>query len=379
MSLKIAFTGDIMPGGVLHNKEIRSSQEMISYLKGFDLRIGTLECAIGDEPVFDPVKMALKQDVIYAPNINLNKLKALGIDCVSLANNHAFDLGEEGLRNTIQQLDLLGIAHCGAGLTVDEASKPAILQCRGKKIGIIGLCDNRDDTVGYVPVATESSSGMNSISNDYRTQVINLKRDVDYVFVMIHWGHEHTFWPDGYMLDIAYQCIDSGADGIIGGHQHRVQPLIHYHDKPIFLGLGNFLFPPRYLRAPRPMYYPDENEDTSKFPVTDVYPWVDQPTYKIWKRLGRIGAIGSIVLEDNKKIASNLKITQINEKHCLEFPNDVPFTTIEKITLKLIRSSIFNNGNYSMYSIMRFLYRGIRFGMRNMKKIYSYINKDRGI
>ena len=93
MSVKIAFVGDIMPGGVLHGKTSGVSKEVKNYLTSFDIRVGTLECAIGDEPNFDPIKMGLKQDVIYAPNINLNKLVELGISCVKNSSKISHDYG----------------------------------------------------------------------------------------------------------------------------------------------------------------------------------------------------------------------------------------------------------------------------------------------
>lgn len=361
MSLKICFLGDIMPGGVLHNKPSGVSAEVKEYLSGFDLRIGTLECAIGDTPDFDPVKMSLKQDVIYAPNINLNKLKELGINCVSLANNHAFDLGANGLENTIAQLDKLGIAHCGAGRNYEEASEPVVIECKGLRIGIIGLCDNQENTVGYVPVATESCPGMNSIGCDFISQIKSLRRRVDFLYVMIHWGEENTFWPSSYMLDIAKKCVDAGADGIIGGHQHRVQPLVTYRNKPIFLGLGNFLFPPRYLRPPRPMYYPAEEEDTSQFPITDSYPWVETPTYKIWKRLGRIGACGLIEIDSAKNQISDISLFRMNDNHAVIFADKSVFKFSERILLSIINVLIPNSGNDIFLRAGIFVRRGCRY------------------
>ena len=117
-----------MPAGVHHGKKdnyIKS--DVLEFLKSFDIRVATLECAIGDKPSFDPEKMVRKQDIVYAPTSDLYRVKEMGIDVVSLANNHAFDLGEEGLINTCKQLDKLGIKYCGAGLNSEEASRPAVV------------------------------------------------------------------------------------------------------------------------------------------------------------------------------------------------------------------------------------------------------------
>ena len=60
----------------------------------------------------------------------------MGFDVVSLANNHVFDLGVEGLENTIKLLKENGIQYCGAGMNLKEASRPAIIECNGKTIAI---------------------------------------------------------------------------------------------------------------------------------------------------------------------------------------------------------------------------------------------------
>ncbi len=329
-----------MPGGVLHNRTLWVQDELQQIFDSLDLRIGTLECAIGDTPTFDPVKMGLKQDVIYAPNSDLKKLSKLRINCVSLANNHAFDLGAEGLKNTIAQLDKLGIAHCGAGMNATEAITPAILTIKGKTIGLIGLCDYRDETVGYVPIATDSSPGMNSIKDGkYINQIKHLKEITDYVIIIIHWGIEHSFWPTPAMLDVARKCIDSGADIIVGGHQHRVQPITEIKGHPIFWGLGNFLFPARFLTPPRPMYYPSENEDTSQYPITDVYPWVSQPTLKVWKRLGRIGTLG-IVEINNREFSPTQILLELKDDKELRMADGGTVKRNERIELRIVKFSI---------------------------------------
>ena len=248
-------------------------------------------------------------------------------------------------------------------MNIEEASRPVIVEKYGVKIGFLGFCDYLEETVGYVPVATHNSPGMNSLAGDYLEQVKQVSSRIDYLYLIIHWGIEHTFWPDERMLNIAKSCINAGAAGIIGGHQHRVQPLVSYKDHPIFLGLGNFLFPPRYLYPPRPMYYPDLNEDTSQFPVTDGYPWVQVPTYKIWKRLGRVGAIASVNINPDKSQTSELCIVEMADHIKLVFPVNSPFNLRDKIESTIIRKSILNSGNYRIFSLVRLanrVYQGVK-------------------
>ena len=142
--IKITFVGDIFPGGVLVNQEKICDDKVMDVLMSSDLRVATLECALGPGETggysFDEEKMARPdwRNIIWAPDECVERLKELHIDVVTIANNHIFDLGEKGLINTIRLLDENGIKHCGAGANIDEASKPAVVELRGKKIAFLG-------------------------------------------------------------------------------------------------------------------------------------------------------------------------------------------------------------------------------------------------
>ncbi len=138
--IRIAAVGDIMPVGILSGLNTGYvTQEVLEALQDADIRVGTLETAIGDKPGFNEEKMKRKGDVIYAKDEDLNKLKQLDFDIVSLANNHYFDLGLDGARHAIQLLDELGIKHIGAGNNIKEASAPAIEIVDNKKIAFLAF------------------------------------------------------------------------------------------------------------------------------------------------------------------------------------------------------------------------------------------------
>lgn len=365
--IRIACVGDIMPGGVLHGKEEGyMSEKILELLNTADLRVGTLECAIGDIPSFDPEKMRRKKDVIYAPNSDINKLRFMRIDCVSLANNHAFDLGSDGLTNTISLLDKLGIAHCGAGRNLSEASAPAIFVINGKRIGFFAFCDYREETVGYVPMATETEMGMNPMYDEHARRLIRENRsEFDYLFVILHWGREHTFFPTPSMKKFAELCIAEGADGVIGGHSHRIQPIVSMGGKPIFYSLGNFLFPDRYINKPRPTFYPTPDEDTSKYPVTDAYPYVEEPTFKIWRPLARIGMIGMIIIED--KITATHVECRMTEDNRLDLCRSNDHVPLAEMRCYQLAGRMVDR---PWYRLFYFIYRVIT-GMKNrLKNIY---------
>lgn len=112
--IKIIGVGDIMSGGLLNDSDQPcANKEVIDLLQQGDVRCGTLECALGNEPTYDEAKLAKRDDgiysnVIYAKDADIRRLKELHIDIVSLANNHFFDLGEAGASHTIELLDKEG-------------------------------------------------------------------------------------------------------------------------------------------------------------------------------------------------------------------------------------------------------------------------------
>ena len=88
-SISIAGVGDILPGGVLPDKEGSFvSEKILTFLRQADICVGTLETAVGNDPVFYEEKMARRADVIYVKDEDLKRLVELNISIVSLANNH---------------------------------------------------------------------------------------------------------------------------------------------------------------------------------------------------------------------------------------------------------------------------------------------------
>lgn len=300
--IRIIGVGDIMPGGVL-NKTNKSyvSKDILEILSSGDIRVGTLETAIGNEPSFYIEKMKRKADVIYAEDEDLKRLVELNINVVSLANNHFFDLGPEGAQHTIDLLDKLGIKHCGGGKDIEEASKPVVEIIDNKTIAFLAFCDWRDETTGWCPFATASAPGVNPMYDEYVVQQIQKYKSLyDYVVVIPHWGVEYRVAPTKDVYSLAKRMVNAGADLILGGHTHCVQPTWKYKGKQIVFSMGNFLFPDRLITKPRSTYYSPEHIDLSTLPVTDGYPYVEEVTYKIWKPIARYGMVVAVDLFKNK-------------------------------------------------------------------------------
>lgn len=167
--------------------------------------------------------------------------KELGIDAVGLANNHVLDFGKEALEDTFTTLNNSQIPFSGAGHNFEEASKLVTYEKGGKTVGVIAASR-------VIPVVEwnvrNSQPGVFTAYDptDLCNKVREAKKTCDYVYVMIHWGTEHTDKLEDYQKNIGHQLIDAGADSVIGAHPHVVQGIEKYNDKLIFYSLGNFIF-----------------------------------------------------------------------------------------------------------------------------------------
>ncbi len=166
----------------------------------------------------------------------------LGIDIVSLANNHAYDFGKDAFLDTLDTLDAYNIARIGAGRNLEEARKPVYYLVNGKKIAFVAA--TRAEKYILTPAATETESG---VLRCYDTKLLletikEAKANSDYVIACIHWGKEGSNGLESVQQKTAYDYIDAGADLIIGAHAHRLQGIEYYKGKAIFYNLGNFWF-----------------------------------------------------------------------------------------------------------------------------------------
>lgn len=313
--ISIVGVGDIMPGGILAGvKSGFISQDVMEIMSKADIRVGTLETAVGDTPSFNPEKMSREGDVIYVKDDDLEKVKTLCIDIVSLANNHFFDLGVDGAVHTIEMLDKLGIKHIGAGNNIDEASKPVIETINGETVAFLAFCDFDEKYVGWCPYATKDKPGVNPMNESHVISEIKKYKSIcDYVVVLPHWGKEHTYITVSRVFKASKAMIKAGADLILGSHPHRVQPVVNFKRAAVAYSMGNFLFPNRLLAPPSSTYYSETEIDIAKLPVTDGFPTVQEITYKKWKPLAMIGMIVNAQFA-NGEVKATYNLTEINEK-----------------------------------------------------------------
>lgn len=289
-----------MPGGVLPYQTQYINQHLLSFLNTFDYRIGTLECPIGtDDMPFDEVKMQGRCNIIYAREDDFFRLKEMAFDMVSLANNHVMDLGEAGLRNTIKLLDDNGIKYCGAGLNIQEASRPALIEKDGLTVAVLAYCMYGNKYLGHVRLAKENEAGVNPLDVDKVVMdVREAKKRYDKVIVMPHWGREYKYEPMSVCVDMARQMVKAGADAVLGSHTHQIQPLVRVKGKPVCFSMGNFLFPDFYMCPPRPIWYPHTVDEVKGIKNVEGYPYpIEEPIKQVWNPVSRYGCTVGLTIQ----------------------------------------------------------------------------------
>ncbi len=169
-------------------------------------------------------------------------LKEMGVDIVSLANNHAYDYGERSLIDTMATLKQAGIHYVGAGHNLEEAMSPVYFEVQGKTIAYVAA--SRAEKYRMTPQATEDAPG---ILLCYDTKLFlkaieEAKKNADYVIAFVHWGTEYSYELEKVQRVTGKEYLDAGADIVIGAHSHCLQGIEYYEGKPIVYSLGNLWF-----------------------------------------------------------------------------------------------------------------------------------------
>lgn len=182
-----------------------------------------------------------KQFTFRLPPEKVSMFQELGIDIVTLANNHALDFGTDALLDTCSTLDEAGILRVGAGANLEEAKKPVFMEVKGRRIGFLGA--SRVIPEGSWNATSRGPGMLTTYDPTLLLEEIKKAREAcDYLVVYVHWGIERDERPQEYQRILGQQYIDAGADLVVGSHPHVMQGLEYYKGKPIVYSLGNFVF-----------------------------------------------------------------------------------------------------------------------------------------
>lgn len=236
MTTRIAFTGDFCPIGRL-DPPVREGRGLELFpgiqelFHNCDLVVMNLECPLTDtgEPI-----TKTGPHLRGSPRA-ARLMKELGCDLAATANNHFMDFGWQGAQDSFKALEQEEIGWLGSGRSLSEAARHRVLERNGLKFAFVNMTETEWSTTqggepGCCPI-------------DYPTalrEISEAREAADFVFVILHGGHEHYELPSPRMQRQFRFMIDAGADAAIGHHTHVISGHEWYRGKPIFYSLGNF-------------------------------------------------------------------------------------------------------------------------------------------
>ena len=235
----------ILVGDVQAGRDGKASLplEIPAEFQAADLLVGNLEGVIAammpaPEATYAPYRLAASPHAA-------SQLGRLGFDLLSLANNHALDLGPEGLADTAQNLEWAGISFFGAGADPQQTQQPIFRQVGSLRLAFLAV------TALPPPGMAEASAGWRPAvwQEGVAETVRQARQQVDLVIVLVHWGYEYQTAIDPAQRAIARSLLAAGADLVVGQHPHVVQGLElissenRFNPQVVAYSLGNFWFP----------------------------------------------------------------------------------------------------------------------------------------
>ncbi len=219
-TVSLALLGDLMVG-----RAVRPTADSLSYLapelKAANLSLANLESPLADGSVDTPLENGYN---LCAPTSHAAYLPAWGLDLLSLANNHRYDCGPDGLATTVKSLTDLGLAPLVPG------SQPVFRQINGLKLAFLAFDD--------ILLPIDLSAAVQAIQSAHSSGAV--------VVVAVHWGMEYQSGATARQKALARQFAEAGAALIVGTHPHVLQPAAWIptaRGKTLVLySLGNALF-----------------------------------------------------------------------------------------------------------------------------------------
>jgi poly-gamma-glutamate capsule biosynthesis protein CapA/YwtB (metallophosphatase superfamily) len=233
--MKLALAGDTMLGrGVAQRLEREPPEslfapEVVAAAAEADLCIVNLECCVSARGEPFPGRIFN----FRAPPWATQALTHLGVDCVTLANNHALDFGEDALLDTLAHLDAAGIRVVGAGSDAERARSPCVLEHQGFRLAVVACSDHPAEYA-----AGDDRPGIAYADlRDGLPEWLRRLPDGDAVLVTPHWGPNMTAEPRPHVRQAADAFLGAGAT-LVAGHSAHV---FHGVGPRVLYDLGDFV------------------------------------------------------------------------------------------------------------------------------------------
>ncbi|MBT2336606.1 CapA family protein [Variovorax paradoxus] len=277
MTITLTLTGQSMIRGDTRVDAAEAVPTIQSLIKG-EVAFTNYEAA-----VFDPRKgKTIRDGRFAAPSSSLEALQAFGFNFLSLANNHSFDIGVDGIVSTLEAAERLGIAHGGTGRNINAASKTTVVEMAKGSVAMVAFASG----LIHDGRATDAQPGVNELkvvgatpdpadSERILESVRQARKAADIVIVTQHNHHypgvelpndfkqlllselPARLSPAPWLEPWARQLVDAGADVVTMHGPPILQAVEVYKNKPIFYSLGNFIFqvPPESIHLEEPILW----------------------------------------------------------------------------------------------------------------------------
>ena len=166
-----------------------------------------------------------------APPEIIDALSGAGVDIVNNATNHSMDRGGGGVVASTGNMRERGMLYTGSYASEQDKLTPRIIEANGITVGFLGF------TYGTNGLPVEQEHFGSLIDDTLAAQVAALDSQVDVAVVMLHMGDEYAPLPNEFQEETATAALDAGADLVLGGHPHVVEPFAG----PVWYSPGNFL------------------------------------------------------------------------------------------------------------------------------------------
>ena len=216
-------------------------KEVKKYLSEPDLTVGNLETVIAGKK-----KEYSGYPYFNAPDDFIYALKDAGFNLLTTSNNHALDQGWEGVKRTVDVLNKYKVHRTGTYTSQEDADSLRIFRINSITIAILPYTENTNG----ISIPKEKDFVVKLIDEQKIKEDITKARskDVDVVLVYLHYGNEYEREPGDYQKEIVQKLIELGADIIIGGHPHVIQPFDYFKTNNskldtgfVAYSMGNFI------------------------------------------------------------------------------------------------------------------------------------------
>jgi poly-gamma-glutamate capsule biosynthesis protein CapA/YwtB (metallophosphatase superfamily) len=239
--MKLALAGDTMLGREVSRAiteagpESLVADEVIDAAREADLFLLNLECCISDRG--EPWSEARKPFFFRAPPAAIEVLARLGVDCVTLANNHALDFGPDALLDTFEHLRAAGIAWVGAGADRERARAPAVFEAGGLRLAVLGCSDHPAECAAGVETPGIAYAHLGHGLDWLPAAIAAAEAEADAVLLTPHWGPNMAAEPTSALRRSARALRAAGA-ALVAGHSAHV---FHAVEQGVLYDLGDFL------------------------------------------------------------------------------------------------------------------------------------------